>query len=258
MLLTGRTAIVSGIGPGMGRDISLRLAREGADIVMGARRRGSLEAVAKEVEALGRRAVWLETDLTDKDAGKRLVDKAVAEFGRVDVLVNNAGIAPEKRRDILETTPASFDRIMDVNARGTFFLTQNVARRMAARTAGEDAVQPSIVFITSISAVTSSTSRAEYCLSKAALSMAAALFAHALAPFGISVFEVRPGIIATDMTAAVKEKYDKLIGEGLTPIPRWGAPEDIGKAVAAIAQGLLPFSTGEVINVDGGFHLRRL
>ncbi len=257
-------ALISGAGQGIGRGIALELARQGFDIAgldilydPKNRKKGLFEVKAA-VERFGRRFLAVRCDVADLAAHDRAVDAVIGEFGRTDVLVNNAGVAPEERRDILKTTPASFDRVMGVNARGTFFLTQNVARRMAARTSGEDAVQPSIIFITSISAVASSTSRAEYCLSKAALSMAAALFAHALAPCGISVFEVRPGIIATEMTAPVKVRYDRLIAGGLVPQGRWGLPEDVGRAVAALARGDFGFSTGAVLEVSGGMNLRRL
>jgi len=257
-------ALVTGAGQGIGRGIALELARQGFDIAgLDIRwdprdgRKGLFEVKAR-VGRLGRRFLPVRCDIADIAGHDGAVEAVLAEFGRIDVLVNNAGVAPEKRRDILETTPASFDRVMGVNARGTFFLTQNVARRMAARTAAEDAVQPSLIFITSISAVTSSTARAEYCLSKAALSMAAALFAHALAPYGISVFEVRPGIIATDMTAPAKARYDRLIAGGLVPQGRWGLPEDVGRAVAALARGDFGFSTGAVLEVSGGMNIRRL
>jgi NAD(P)-dependent dehydrogenase (short-subunit alcohol dehydrogenase family) len=161
---------------------------------------------------------------------------------------------------LLEAGEDSFDRMIAVNVKGPYFLTQLVARWMIEQVESpkSEVRSPKIVTVSSISAYTASTNRGDYCISKAALSMVTPLFAARLAGYGINVYEIRPGIIATDMTAGVKEKYDKLIGEGLTPIPRWGAPEDIGKAVAAIAQDLLPFSTGEVINVDGGFHLRTL
>jgi 3-oxoacyl-[acyl-carrier protein] reductase len=257
-------ALVTGAGQGIGRGIALELARQGFDVAgldirydPDERSKGLFEVKAR-VRRLGRRFLPIPCDVADLAAHDGAVDAVLAEFGRLDVLVNNAGVAPERRRDILETTPASFDRVMGVNARGTFFLTQKVARRMAARTAREDAVPPSIIFITSISAVTSSTARAEYCVSKAALSMAATLFADALAPYGISVFEVRPGIIATDMTAPVKARYDRLIASGLVPQGRWGLPEDVGRAVAALARGDFGFSTGAVVEVSGGMNIRRL
>jgi len=257
-------ALVTGAGQGIGRGIALELARQGFDVAgldilfdPKNRRKGLFEVKAR-LERLGRRFLPVRCDIASLADHDRAIEAVLAGFGRIDVLVNNAGVAPEKRLDILETTPASFDRVMAINARGAFFLTQNVARRMIARRGGRDAVPPAVIFITSISAVVSSPSRAEYCLSKAALSMAATLFAHALAPHGIAVYEVRPGIIATNMTAPVKAKYDRLIAEGLVPQGRWGLPEDVGKAVAALACGSFSFSTGAVIEVSGGMNIRRL
>jgi NAD(P)-dependent dehydrogenase (short-subunit alcohol dehydrogenase family) len=177
------------------------------------------------------------------------------------MLVNNAGVAPKVRADILEASEESFDRLININIKGPYFLTQLAAKWMIEQSrTGIPPVpfQPKIITISSISAYTASVNRGDYCISKAALSMLTPLYAARLAEHGIGVYEIRPGLIRTDMTGPVKEKYDKLIEEGLTPIKRWGTPEDVGKAVAAIAQDLLPFSTGEVINVDGGFHLRRL
>jgi NAD(P)-dependent dehydrogenase (short-subunit alcohol dehydrogenase family) len=205
------------------------------------------------------------------------VDFTRTTFGRLDLLVNNAGVAPTVRADVLDAGEESFDRLININVKGPYFLTQLAAKWMIEQTAPKLAAnavlsqihlgaaptprapyRPKIVTISSISAYTASTNRGDYCLAKAALSMLTPLFAARLAEHGINVYEIRPGVIATDMTGPVKEKYDKLIADGLTPIQRWGTPEDIGRAVAAIAQDLLPFSTGEVINVDGGFHLRRL
>jgi NAD(P)-dependent dehydrogenase (short-subunit alcohol dehydrogenase family) len=189
----------------------------------------------------------------------KLVDETLNTLGRIDLLVNNAGIAPRERTDILEVEADSYDEVMRINLKGPFFLTQRVANEMI-RLVREDSIQdPKIINISSISAYASSPSRGEYCLSKAGMGMMTALWADRLAEYGINVYEIRPGIIQTDMTAAVKEKYDRLIfDDDLTPIQRWGKPEDVGKAVLAIALDLLPFSTGEVINVDGGFHLRHL
>jgi NAD(P)-dependent dehydrogenase (short-subunit alcohol dehydrogenase family) len=257
-------ALVTGAGQGIGRGIALELARKGFDIAgldvlhdPKNKKKGLFE-VKGQVERLDRRFLPVRCDIASVAGHDRAVETVLEKFGRVDVLVNNAGVAPEKRLDILETTPESYDRVMGINARGTFFLTQNVSRRMAARRSGEDAIPPAIIFITSISAAVSSPSRPEYCMSKAAASMAAALFAHALAPCGIAVYEVRPGIIATDMTAPVKAKYDRLIAEGLVPQGRWGLPEDVGRAVAALACGAFSFSTGAVIEVSGGMNMRRL
>jgi len=180
------------------------------------------------------------------------------KFGRCDMLVNNAGVAPSKRMDVLEATEQSYDRVMNVNLKGPYFLTQLVANWMIEQRRQYPKRNFRIVNTGSISAYTSSPARGEYCLSKAGISMMTKLYADRLAEFGIGVFEIRPGIIMTDMTSVVKDKYDKLIAEGLTPIKRWGQPEDVAKAVGAIAEGRLDFSTGQVINVDGGFHLRRL
>jgi 3-oxoacyl-[acyl-carrier protein] reductase len=257
-------ALVTGAGQGIGRGIALELARKGFDIAgldilfdPKNKKKGLFEVKAG-VERLGRRFCPVRCDIASIQDHDPAIAAVLARFGRIDVLVNNAGIAPEKRQGILATTPRSFDRVMGVNARGAFFLTQNVAKRMIARSGGEDVVAPAVIFITSISATVSSPSRAEYCLSKAALSMAAALFAHALAPHGIAVYEVRPGIIATDMTAPVKAKYDRLIAGGLVPQGRWGLPEDVGRAVAALACGAFGFSTGAIIEVSGGMNIRRL
>jgi 3-oxoacyl-[acyl-carrier protein] reductase len=257
-------AVVTGAGRGIGRGIAIELARggfdiAGVDIIFEPRKKEKgLFEVRKRVTGLGRRFLPLGADVADISGHELVLDAVEGEFGRMDVLVNNAGVAPGKRADILDTTPESWDRLMSVNARGAFFLTQKAARRMIEQRQEGEGVSPCIVFITSISAVVSSTSRAEYCMSKAALSMAATLFAHALAPLGIAVYEVRPGIIATDMTAGVKRKYDRLIHQGMVPQGRWGMPEDVGRAVAALAGGEFGFSTGAVIEVSGGMNIRRL
>ena len=173
-------------------------------------------------------------------------------------LVNNAGVAPKDRMDLLEMEEESFDRLLFTNLKGPFFLTQLVAKWMIEERRKNPESDFKIVNISSVSAYASSINRGEYCMSKAGVSMMTKLYAHRLADEGINVYEIRPGIIRTDMTGAVAEKYDKSIADGITPIRRWGTPEDIGKAVTAIALGYLPFSTGEVINVDGGFHIQRL
>jgi 3-oxoacyl-[acyl-carrier protein] reductase len=186
------------------------------------------------------------------------VEGTLERFGRIDLLVNNAGIAPRQRVDILEVGEASYDEVMAVNLKGPFFLTHRVAKAMIGLIEAGTVERPKIVNVGSLSAYTSSPSRGEYCLSKAGVAMMTALYADRLAGYGIQVYEVRPGIIATDMTRVVGKKYDDLIAQGLTPIRRWGQPDDVARAVVAIAEEYLPFSTGEVINVDGGFHLRRL
>jgi NAD(P)-dependent dehydrogenase (short-subunit alcohol dehydrogenase family) len=224
------------------------------------------EAVRLAVEAAGGRGTRILTfqaDIAEGADRKALVDFARSQFNRLDLLVNNAGVGPEVRRDLLEAGEDSFDQLIRVNLKGPYFLTQAIARWMTETIDSEDAeevrsARPMIINIGSISAYAASPDRGDYCVSKAGLSMMTALFAARLAEHGINVFEVRPGITRTDLTARVTEKYDRLIAEGVTPIKRWGTPEDVGRAVAAIASGVLPFSTGEVINVDGGFHLRRL
>jgi NAD(P)-dependent dehydrogenase (short-subunit alcohol dehydrogenase family) len=198
-------------------------------------------------------------DIGDADQRRALVTKTVGELGRIDALVNNAGIAPQIRADITEAGEDSFDEVIRTNLKGPYFLTQDVVNywlKEKPKRLLPDGFK--VVFVTSISANTASISRGDYCISKAGLSMAAQLWAVRLAAEGIQVVELRPGIMATDMTSAVKEKYDRLIGEGLVPEGRWGTPEDVGAAAAAVIRGDLPFVTGSVIDVGGGFHLRRL
>jgi 3-oxoacyl-[acyl-carrier protein] reductase len=248
-------ALVTGASRGIGRGIALALARAGFDVVVNyASNAAAAQEVVEEVEKAGARAASVPADLALADDRARLVAAAYEAFGGIDLLVNNAGIAPSVRADILDAGEESFDRLMAVNLKGPYFLTQQVARRMI-----EQGRPGKIVTISSMSAYTASVNRGDYCITKAGLSMLTKLFAARLAEHGINVYEVRPGIIATDMTGGVKEKYDRLIlQEGITPIRRWGTPDDVGKAVVAIATGLLPFSTGQVIDVDGGFHLRTL
>jgi 3-oxoacyl-[acyl-carrier protein] reductase len=262
-----RVAMVTGASRGIGRGIALELARIGFDLVINyAGNAAAAEQTCNDCIAIARTlgfSIRAEACQADVGAGadrQKLIDFSREHFGRLDLLVNNAGVAPQARADILEATEESFDRLMRINVKGPYFLTQLAARWLIEQVQKKQSEEykPRIVTISSISAYTASANRGDYCVSKAALSMLTPLFASRLAEYGIHVYEIRPGIIATDMTGPVKAKYDKLISEGLTPIPRWGSPEDIGKAVVAIAQDLLPFSTGEVINVDGGFHLRRL
>lgn len=204
------------------------------------------------------RAVEFQADVANLHQGRLLVDHVFESFGRVDLWVNNAGVAPEARFDLLETTTESWDRVLSTNLKGPFFLTQAVALSMIKLLAAGIVTEPQIVFITSISSTFASVNRGEYCVAKAGLSMVAQLFAVRLAQHGIRVYEIRPGVIDTDMTRPVHAGYDKRINDGLSPIRRWGQPEDVGKAVAALASGAFPFSTGEVLHVDGGLNLRSL
>lgn len=261
-----QVALITGGSRGIGRGIALHLSRLGFDLVLNYRSNAdaakSTAADCLEAAAAASRSIRVEIvsgDVSIASDRARLVEFTDRSFGRIDLLVNNAGMAPRERLDLLAATERSFDELIEVNLKGPFFLTQALASWMLQlRQKLGAGYRPKIVTISSVSAYTASVNRGDYCISKAGLSMVTALFASRLAADGINVYEIRPGIIATDMTAGVKEKYDALIANGLTPIPRWGEPGDVAKAVAAIAQDLLPFSTGEVINVDGGFHLRRL
>ena len=274
-------ALITGASRGIGRGIALELAKLGHNLVINfagnvdAAQKTAADciAAAKSVEKTIRAEIC-QADISIRADRTKLIAFTREKFGRLDLLINNAGVAPQVRADMLEASEESFDRLIAINVKGPYFLTQLAAKWMieqCSRRGNEaDAMasknppphvggyKPKIITITSISSYTASTNRGDYCISKAALSMLTPLFASRLAEHGINVYEIRPGVIATDMTGAVKEKYDKLITDGLTPIQRWGTPEDVGRAVAAIASDAFPFSTGEVINVDGGFHLRRL
>jgi NAD(P)-dependent dehydrogenase (short-subunit alcohol dehydrogenase family) len=247
-----QVAIVTGGSRGIGRAIALALGEQGFAVIVNYA--GNAQAASEVCTAIGPRAIPVQADISIAADRQKLVQATLDKFGRIDLLVNNAGVAPTQRADILtEADEASFDRLININLKGPYFLTQLVARTMAAQKSGK------IINITSISAYTASINRGDYCIAKAGLSMMTKLWAARLAEFGINVYEIRPGVIETDMTGPVKAKYDELILEkDLTPIHRWGKPEDVAKAVIAIATDLFPFSTGEVIDVDGGFHLRRL
>jgi NAD(P)-dependent dehydrogenase (short-subunit alcohol dehydrogenase family) len=252
-------ALVTGSSSGIGAAIALELARNGFDVATnGTRSEMDAEPALGPMRSTPARHVYIRADISRQEDRDRLVSILREEFRRIDLLVNNAGIPPATREDILELTEEGFDEVMKVNLKGALFLTQQVSRWMIDLVSVDPSMSPKIINISSISSYTSSTVRGEYCISKAAMSMVTKLFADRLSEHGINVYEVRPGIILTPMTEPVKQKYDDLISGGLTPIKRWGTPDDVAKAVVAIARGYLPFSTGEVINVDGGFHLRRL
>jgi 3-oxoacyl-[acyl-carrier protein] reductase len=255
-----QVAIVTGSSRGIGRGIILALAERGWDVVINYRgNRQAAEGTQDAVQAHQVQSIVVQGDVANAEDRHRLVQTTIEEFGRIDLLVNNAGMGPRQRVDMLQVGEASYDEVMVTNLKGPFFLTQRVAQEMVRLLSDGKISKPMIVNIGSISAYTSSPARAEYCISKAGMGMMTLLWADRLAEYGIGVYEIRPGIIETDLTSVVKEKYDRLIlVEGITPIRRWGQPEDIGKAGAAIADRLLPFSTGEIINVDGGFHISRL
>jgi NAD(P)-dependent dehydrogenase (short-subunit alcohol dehydrogenase family) len=261
---TRPVAVVTGAARGIGRAIVVELSRHGHDVAgidVAWGDEGSSESarsLEKEIAAHGAKLFPLAGDIAELAAHGELVDSITGSMGRIDLLVNNAGVAPLDRRDVLDMTPQSFDRVLGINLRGTFFFTQRVVQRMISARALHPDRRMSVIFITSISAEVSSVNRAEYCISKSGLSMAAKVFADRLASEGIGVYEIRPGIILTAMTEPVKEKYDRLIADGLVPQGRWGRPEDVARAVAALACGALDYSTGAVIEVSGGMNVRRL
>lgn len=252
-------ALITGAARGIGRGIAQSLAGNNFNIaIVDILEQEKANAVLQACKQKGVAAIFIQADISLAEDRKKIVEQVKSKFGRLDVLVNNAGVAPLQRLDILEATEQSYDRVMNINLKGPYFLTQAIANWMIEQKKANKQRTQMIINIASMSSYTSSPARGEYCLSKAGVSMMTKLYADRLAEYGINVYEIRPGIIQTDMTAKVKGKYDKLIAEGLTPIKRWGFPEDIARAVNALVNGCLLFSTGEVINVDGGFHFRRL
>ena len=253
-----RVALVTGGSRGIGLGVAHSLAAEGFDLALcGLREESPVRPVLDELRAKGVEARYFQADVASRSDRERLVGGVRSAFGRLHLLVNNAGVAPAVRADLLEAGEESFDRLVGINLKGPYFLTQAVARYMLEQKQ-EPGFSGAIVFVTSVSAEAASPNRGDYCVSKAGLSMAARLFAVRLAASGIPVYEVRPGIIRTDMTANVAETYDRRIAEGLVPQGRWGEPEDVGRAVAALARGDAAYSTGAVILVDGGFSVPRL
>jgi 3-oxoacyl-[acyl-carrier protein] reductase len=252
-------AIVTGGSRGIGYGIAMQLASAGYNLVInGVRPASSVSEIVSELKSTGADVLYCQADISSRDDRSRMLEEILSFYGKIDVLVNNAGIAPRERKDILEASEESFSELIDTNLKGPYFLTQAVARVMINQKNDQKNLKGCIVNISSISAVVASVNRGEYCIAKAGVSMATQLFAVRLAEYNIPVYEVRPGIIKTDMTAAVSDKYDKLISEGLTLQRRWGYPEDVGKAVLALVQGYLPYSTGQVLNVEGGMLIDRL
>ncbi len=257
--MNAKIALVTGAGRGIGRSTAVALAKKGWSVVVNYHKDDAAAMVTLHlVKGAGSQGISVQADIALPEDRSRLLSQTLEQFGQINLLVNNAGIAPLKRVDLLETSEASYDEVMAVNLKGPFFLTQVVAREMLRMVKDGILREPVIINIGSMSAYTSSTNRAEYCLSKAGVAMMTRLYADRLAESGINVYEIQPGIVATDMTTPAREKYDRMIAEGLTPIRRWGQPEEVAQAIVAIAEGYFPFSTGEVIHVDGGFHLRRL
>ena len=258
--MTRPVALVTGGTRGIGLGIARALAGRGYDLALSGRRAaGDVAATASALEASGGGAVqYVRSDIASAGDRQALVNEVLARFGRMDVLVNNAGRAPRVRADLLDAAADSFEEVIATNLEGPHFLTQAVARTMIELRRREPAARPAIVFITSVSAEMASPHRGEYCVSKAGLAMTARLYAVRLAAEGIAVFDVRPGIIESDMTAPVRELYDRRIADGLVPAGRWGTAEDVGAAVVALVTGDVPYATGSVLYVDGGLHLPRL
>lgn len=255
----GKIAVVTGSRRGIGLGIAKKLAENGYLVVMSATvSKEEVTDLLSEFDENGWKADYIRCDIADSVDRKNLVDTVMERYGRIDVFVNNAGVAPLERKDVLETTEESFDRLMNTNLKGTFFLTQLAANAMLGKKDQIKEYAPRIINISSVSVYASSTNRGEYCISKAGISMVTTLFADRLAEVGIPVFEIRPGIILTDMTEKVKDKYRKMIDDGITPIRRFGTPEDVADSVLAACSGLMDFSSGQVLNADGGFHIKRL
>jgi NAD(P)-dependent dehydrogenase (short-subunit alcohol dehydrogenase family) len=254
-----RVALVTGAGRGIGLGIAKALAAEGCNIVIGdVHDPDVVKGAVSELEALGAQVLYCRADVSSAEARVAMLDGIKETFGRLDILINNAGVGPKVRADILDATEESFEWVMKINLQGPYFLTQAVARYMIEQKKADDGFAGCVVNISSISADVASVSRGEYCLSKAGVSMATKLFASRLGEFNIPVYEIRPGLILTDMTSVVKEKYDKMIAEGICVQARWGLPDDIGRAVAMMARGDIGYSTGQVINIDGGMSVQRL
>ena len=253
-----KIAIVTGGCRGIGLAVSKRLAADGYQVVCGGRREAaSVSEALSEIAAAGLPPVYIQCDVSVQADREHLVNETVSRFGRIDLLVNNAGVAPKERTDILSMTEESWDYVIDTNTKSNMFMTQLVARVMISQPV-EGRKRGTIVNVSSCSAEVSSPNRAQYCVSKAGISMLTKVYADALAPYGIFVNEVRPGVIKTDMTKTVNEKYDKLIADGVFPVARWGLPEDVAAAVSVFAGDDLLYTTGSFIDVDGGFHIRRL
>jgi 3-oxoacyl-[acyl-carrier protein] reductase len=249
------SAIVTGASRGIGRGISMLLASKGYKIIaVGTREPEEVSEYINELKSLSPESIYVAADISKPECRDKILDEAM-KSGGFDILINNAGCAPLQRRDLLDMSEESMDRLLSINLKGTFFLTQAAAKLLIERKTDANRM---IINITSISAETSSINRGEYCISKAGLSMVTKLFADRLAEYGINVYEIRPGIIETDMTSVVKDKYTAMIEGGLLPIKRMGQPEDIAKAVYALCEGYFTYSTGSVMNIDGGFTLSRL
>lgn len=254
-----KIAFVTGGTRGIGLGIATELAKSGFDLaVNGVRDEAAVKPVLEDLKKLGVQVIYVRGDVSNKDDRQRMVEEIIDRFGKINVLFNNAGIAPPERKDILEATEESFEYVLKVNLQGPYFLTQLVANQMISLKQQNPEDFFCVVNVSSVSATVASVNRGEYCISKAGIAMATKLWAARLGEFNIQVYEIQPGVIKTDMTSGVQEKYDRLFQQGLAIQQRWGTPEDIGKVAAAMASGNMPYSIGQVVMVDGGMTVQRL
>jgi NAD(P)-dependent dehydrogenase (short-subunit alcohol dehydrogenase family) len=254
-----RVALITGGSRGIGLGIATELARSGFAIAInGVREESAVEDTLKFLQSLGSEVLYVRGNVSVKEDRERMLEEVLSRFGQLNILINNAGIAPRERRDILEATEESFDHVITTNLKGPYFLTQQVANHMIELKRRNSAEFCCIINVSSVSATVVSLNRGEYCISKAGIAMATQLWAARLGEWDIPVYEIQPGVIQTDMTAGVKEKYDKLFQQGMAVQPRWGLPEDVGKVALSMCLGHLPYSTGQVIHVDGGMTIQRL
>jgi len=254
-----KTALITGGSRGIGFGIALEMAKAGFNLAInGVRDQKAVQPVLDGLKMFGIKVIYAQGDVSKKQDRDKILKTVVTEFGQLNVLINNAGIAPKERKDILEATEDSYNYVMDINLRGPYFLTQLVANHMVKQKKEDDRFECCIINVCSVSASVASVNRGEYCISKAGIAMATKLWAARLGEFNIPVYEIQPGIIKTDMTSGVVEKYDKLFEAGLSIQKRWGLPEDIGKVATSMALGMMPYSTGQVVMVDGGMTVQRL
>ncbi|PIF05517.1 MAG: 3-ketoacyl-ACP reductase [Draconibacterium sp.] len=254
-----KTALITGGSRGIGLGIAKALGNAGFDLAInGVRKDESVMQVLNELKGLGVNVFYIRGNIADRKDRQIIFDSVVKKFRHLNVLVNNAGIAPRERKDILEASEEVYDEVMETNLKGPFLLTQLFARHMVSKKTKDADFQACIINVSSVSATMPSVNRGEYCISKAGMAMATKLWAARLGEYNIPVYEIRPGVIKTDMTSGVQEKYDKLFEKGLAIQKRWGTPEDVGKVALALATGLMPYSTGQVIDVDGGMTIQRL
>ncbi len=254
-----KTALITGGSRGIGFGIALELAKAGFSLAInGVRQQEAVQPILDGLKMFGHKVIYAQGNISKKEDRQKIFDAVISEFGHLNVLVNNAGIAPRERKDILEATEDIFDEVLETNLKGPYFLTQLFANHMVQQKREYPGFSCCIINVSSVSATVASTNRGEYCISKAGIAMATKLWTARLGEFEIPVYEIQPGVIKTDMTSAVTEKYDRMFEEGLTIQKRWGLPVDVGKVAAAMATGMLPYSTGQVVMVDGGMTIQRL